>query len=105
MRGELNLVGIANLVSYVAGFTTHVQRCVTTAIFRDIQALGMASEAEVFAFVSGARLYQLIFVVGLMWVVTLDAVANSRTVNFTLCVGGVLVCVTGQAERARCTGR
>ena len=39
----------ANLVRGVAGVASHVERGVATTFFRDVQTLGVAVEAEVFA--------------------------------------------------------
>ncbi len=101
---ELLLTAFAGLVRDVAGFAAHVQCGMTATLLGDVQSLRMAAETEVLVLVTGGRLQKLEFVVGLMWIVTLHAVANRRRVDFAFDVGGVVISVAGEAERLRRCG-
>src|SRR5208283_275901 len=53
---ELLFSSFANLVCYVAGLATHIERHVPATLFGNIQSGGMASEAEIFFLVPSFRL-------------------------------------------------
>src|SRR5215469_6225502 len=98
MKVEFLLTLFASLVGNVAGFATHVERPMAAAFLRNINADLVATQAKVLFRIPGRRLEQLILIIGSMWIVTLDAIANRRTVNDPLDVGRVLVGVTGDAK-------
>ena len=104
-RGSLRQVKLvfkrglgAGLVRHVAGIASHVERGVTAAFFRNIQALGVAGEAEIVCFPAGGGLQQLELIVRGVRIVALQAVAHRRLVDISFDLGGVFVGVTGQAE-------
>ena len=101
---ELLLTALTNLVNVVASLTTHVERSVPAAVFRNIQSLSVAPQTEVLAFISGRRLEQLIFVVRLVRIMALDAIADRRRMYRTLELGSIHVRVTGNAQRLRSCG-
>jgi len=72
---------------------------------RNVQSLGMAVEADVLAFVSRLRFQQLVFIVGGVRVMALDAIANRRRMNGSFEGRSIFVRMTGQAESLRCRGR
>lgn len=98
---ELLLTAFAGLVRDMAGFASHVERGVAAAFLRDIQSLGVTAKTEVLVLVAGGSLQQLEFVVGLVWIMTLHAVANRGRMDFAFDVGGVVIGVAGEAERLR----
>ena len=98
---EFRIAALAGFVDHVARLAAHVQRGMAAAFVGDVQSLGMAGETNILVFVPRGRLDQLIFVVGLMRIVTLDAVTNGRRMNLAFDVGSILVGMTGEAE---CTG-
>ena len=73
----------------------------TAALFRRIQAHAVTSEAEIGFFISGRRLQQLVFVVGCVRIMALQAIANRRAVDGSLELCCVFVCVAGEAEARR----
>ena len=100
----LDLALLANLVGDVASFTTHIKGCMPAPFVGNVHAHGVALEAEVLAFVAGVGLDQLILVVGLVWVMALDAIANRGRMNGTLQGFGILIVVTGETNGGRARG-
>src|SRR5664279_1529082 len=98
---ELDLALLADFVGDVASLTTHVEGGVTAALWGDVEALDVAGEAKILPLIAGCRLQQLKLVVGLMRVVTLNAVAYRWRMNFSLEVGRILIGVAGEAKRLR----
>jgi len=91
---KLLLALLAGLVGSVAGLATHIEGGVTASLFRDVQSLGVTIKTEILAFVARCGLQQLVFVVGLVRAVTLDAIADGRWMNGSLNGGRVHVCMT-----------
>ena len=100
---EFNLGYVANLVGDVAGFATHFQRSVLAAVFRDVQSLRVAGQADVLPFIARLSLKQKKFVVRGVRAMALDAVSNRRRVNRTLQLGGIHISVTADAEGLSCS--
>jgi len=96
---ELRIALHSNLMSRVAGIAAHVERRMAAASCRNVQALRVAGEAEVIVLGSaGDRLPHLVLVVGGVWIVALEAIADCRAVDSPLQLLGVLVAVAGQAK-------
>ena len=100
----LDLALLADFVSNVASFATHVEGGVPAAFVRNVHAHGVAFEAEVLALVAGVGLDELIFVVRLMWVMALDAIANRGRMNGSLQGFSVLVAVARETNCRRAGG-
>jgi len=101
---EFTLAAFARLVRNVARVATHVERGVTAATRWNIRSLSVTGEAKiVFLFPSGC-FQELEFVVGTMWIVAGQAIANSWRVDASLDLRGILVVVTGEAELVRSRG-
>ena len=77
MKIKLLLALFAGLVRDVAGFAAHIQRYVTAALLGHIHARVVAAQTKVLFLITGRRLQQLKFIVGLMWIVAFQAVASA----------------------------
>lgn len=86
------------LMSEVTGIATHIECGVPAAFLRDMQAGLMALAAEVFFFAPGGGLEELILVLTGMRIVAVEAIANRRSMHRSLNVGGLLVCMAGNAQ-------
>jgi hypothetical protein len=94
----------AGFVGYVTGVATHIEGGMTAALFRNVEAGLMATEAEVFFLISGGGFQELILVVAGVWIVASKAVANSGRMDRSLDVGCFLVSMAGDAEVGRGSG-
>src|SRR3974390_1476072 len=88
-------------MGHVAGVATHIKCGMTASLVRNIQALGVALEAEVLCLVARGRLQQLILIVGFVRAVAFDAVAHRRRMNRPLERSRVHVRVAGGEHRVR----
>jgi hypothetical protein len=89
---EFALAAFASLVCHMAGIAAHVQRRMTAAPLRDVQANLVAGKTEIALLaIAARRLKQLILIVGLVRIVTFHAVTDGRRVNSTLIVSCFLV--------------
>jgi len=91
----------SRLVGHVAGLATHIQSGMTAALFRDIESLRVASEAEIVFLVARGGPEQLVLVFRCMRVVAFQAVPDRRFMDLTFDHGGVLVAVTCEAKLVR----
>lgn len=90
---------IARLMSGVAGRATHVERHMATSALRNVDALRVAGQTEIFFLGRPrSRLKQLVLIVGYMGIVTLEAIADGRAMYAALDLGGVFVGVTLKTE-------
>lgn len=94
---EFLFAGLADFVGHVTGIAAHVESCMAAAALRNIGALGMAGEAEILFRVAGGRFDQLKFIVRLVRIVALNAVAHGGGMYRALQVRGVFVGVAGDA--------
>src|SRR3974390_2232668 len=89
---------------HVASVATHIKCGMTASLVWNIQALGVALEAEVLCLVARGRFQQLVLIVGLVRTVALDAIAHRRRMNRPLERSRVHVRVAGKAKSLRCGG-
>ena len=73
----------------------------TASTLGDVHALRVTRKTEVFFRLSRSRFQKLEFVVGLVRIVALDAVAHRRWMHRAFQVSGIFVSMTGDAERLR----
>src|ERR1017187_6179416 len=95
---EFAFAAFTRFVRDVAGVASHVERSVTAATRRNIRSLRVAREAKIFFLLSRGGFQQLILVVGSMWIVAGQAIANGRRVDASLDLRGILVAMTSEAE-------
>ena len=67
-------------------------------LFRDVQPGVVAGEAQILVRLTGNRLQQLVLIVRTVRIVTRDTIANRRTVNSSLDLGGILIGVALKAK-------
>jgi len=91
----------ASFMSHMAGVASHVERSVTAAFFRNVEALRVTTQAEVIFLLSRGRLQELILVLGCMGIMALETVANRRGMDGTLGLGCILVRVASETETIR----
>ena len=94
----------AGFVGGVAGVATHIERGVTAALFRDIQAGLVAIEAEIFLLTARGRLEELVLIGGGVRVVAGETVADRGRMHGALDVCRCFVGMAGEAERGRSCG-
>lgn len=82
----------------VASVATRVESQMPAALFRHIDANAMASQTKIALLIAGGGLHQLIFVVGGVRVMALQAVANRWAVNDPLKLCSIFVRVAGEAQ-------
>ena len=104
MKIKLRLPHFADFMRRVAGVTAHVERGVTAALRRNVQALRVAIETKVRALVSRSRFQQLVFVVALMGIVALDAIAHRRRMHRAFQRRRIFLRMAGQAHGLRRRG-
>ena len=106
--GEVELVFLRGLgpclVGDMAGFASHVENGMAASVLRNVDADVVAVKAEVLFGPAGGGLEEDVLVVGGVGVMAVQAVALSRRVYLALNVGGLFVCVAGDAERDRSGG-
>lgn len=101
---ELLFAALAGLVRSVAGFTTHVERSVPTALVGNVETLCVTVQAQVLCLVAAGGFQELVFVVGSVRAVALQAVADRGRMHHALDAGSVHVRMTGDAQGLRRVG-
>jgi len=94
----------SGFVGGVAGVAAHIERGMTAALFRDIEAGLMAIEAEVFLFASGDGFEELVLVIGGVRIVAGKAVADRGRMHGALDVRRCFVGMAGETKRGRRCG-
>jgi len=92
------------LVRCVAGVAAHIERGVTAAFLWNVGSLRVARKTEVVLLVARSCFQQLKLVVGGMWIVTRQAIANRRLVDPPLDLFRIFFGVAGKAELVRNRG-
>jgi hypothetical protein len=104
MRRKLDLVAVPILMSDMAGLATHIEGGMTAATFWDVDADVVAAQAEVLiARRARHRLQKLVRIVGLMRIVALQAITDSRRMH-RLSSLNLLLIMAAQAESLRRRG-
>jgi hypothetical protein len=98
---KLRFPHLAGLMRGVASVAAHIEGGMAAPFLGNIQAGVVAAQAEVFFLISNLGLQQLKFVVRLVRIVALDAIAHGWRMNRTFYVVGILVCMAGQTESVR----
>lgn len=105
VKVEFTLATLAGFVRYMAGVAAAVEGGVATAGLGDIEADVVAAQAKiVLAGVARSCFQQVVLVVGCVRAVTLDAISNRRSMNFSLELRGVMIGVTTKTESGSCGG-
>ena len=98
MKIEFLFAALAGLVRHVARPTAHVQRRVPAALLRNVHADRVAAEAKIFLRPAFFRFQQLIFVIGLVRIMALQAVAPRRRVHHSLDVRRILIGMASETQ-------
>src|SRR5579864_3308911 len=88
----------SGLVRHMAGFASHVERRVATALLWNLQPNLVTAEAEILFLSTGTRLQQLVLVVARVRIVALHAIPNRRAMHGAFEIGGVFVGMAGEAQ-------